>query len=182
MDVDQVVLLGRTMLQEVVILAGPILAMAIVVSLAVNVVQVLTSLQDMTISTVARLAATGSAPVPADAVDVAASGQSHSVDVLRLSGVPQMIEIPLMTIITGAADHRRAPDRAHAVCAVLRQRSDSRAHQGGSGAGADLVLYPTVGQQIGPTRWPIGRCWSSRSFWSAWEWALRPMLFSRRFS
>ena len=33
MDVDQVVLLGRMTLQEVVILAGPILAIAIVVSL-----------------------------------------------------------------------------------------------------------------------------------------------------
>lgn len=61
MDVDQVVLLGRMTLQEVVYLAGPILAVAIVISLAVNIAQVLTSLQDMTISTVARLGATGSA-------------------------------------------------------------------------------------------------------------------------
>ncbi|MGA2570209.1 MAG: flagellar biosynthetic protein FliQ [Terracidiphilus sp.] len=61
MDVDQVVLLGRMTLQEVVLLAGPVLGVAIVVSLAVNIAQVLTSLQDMTISTVARLAATGSA-------------------------------------------------------------------------------------------------------------------------
>jgi flagellar biosynthesis protein FliQ len=61
MDVDQVVLLGRMTLQEVVILAGPILAIAIVTSLAVNIAQVLTSLQDMTVSTVARLIATGGA-------------------------------------------------------------------------------------------------------------------------
>ena len=61
MDVDQVVLLGRLMLQEVVILAGPALVVAIVVSLGVNVVQVLMSLQDTTVSTVARLVATGSA-------------------------------------------------------------------------------------------------------------------------
>lgn len=61
MDVDQVVLLGRLTLEEVVILAGPILAVAIVVSLVVNIAQVLTSLQDMTISTVARLIATGGA-------------------------------------------------------------------------------------------------------------------------
>jgi flagellar biosynthetic protein FliQ len=61
MDVDQVVLLGRMTLQEVVILAGPVLAVAIVVSLAVNIAQVLTSLQDMTVSTVARLMATGGA-------------------------------------------------------------------------------------------------------------------------
>jgi len=61
MDVDQVVLLGRMMLQEVIILSGPILGVAILVSLIVNIAQVLTSLQDMTISTVARLLATGGA-------------------------------------------------------------------------------------------------------------------------
>jgi len=55
------VLLGRMMLQEVIILAGPILTVAIVVSLVVNIVQVLTSLQDTTVSMVARLVATGSA-------------------------------------------------------------------------------------------------------------------------
>jgi flagellar biosynthetic protein FliQ len=61
MDVDQVVLLGRLMLQEVMILVGPILAVAIFVSLAVNIIQVLTSLQDTTVSTVSRLLATGGA-------------------------------------------------------------------------------------------------------------------------
>jgi flagellar biosynthetic protein FliQ len=61
MDVDQVVLLGRTVLQEVIILAGPILAVAIFVSLVVNIVQVLTSIQDQTIATVSRLLATGAA-------------------------------------------------------------------------------------------------------------------------
>lgn len=61
MDVDQVVMLGRLMLQEVIILSGPILIVAICVSLVVNVVQVLMSLQDTTISTVSRLVATGGA-------------------------------------------------------------------------------------------------------------------------
>jgi flagellar biosynthetic protein FliQ len=61
MGVDHVVLLGRLMLQEVMILVGPILAVAITVSLGVNVVQVLTSLQDTTVSTVSRLLATGGA-------------------------------------------------------------------------------------------------------------------------
>jgi flagellar biosynthetic protein FliQ len=61
MGVDQVVMLGRMMMQEVMILVGPILIVAITVSLAVNVIQVLTSLQDMTVSTVSRLLATGSA-------------------------------------------------------------------------------------------------------------------------
>ena len=61
MDIDQVVLLGPSMLQEVIILAGPILGVAIFVSLVVNIVQVLTSLQDTTVSAVARLIATGGA-------------------------------------------------------------------------------------------------------------------------
>lgn len=61
MGVDEIVLLGRVVLQEVIILAGPILAVAISVSLVVNVIQVLTSLQDTTSSTVARLIATGGA-------------------------------------------------------------------------------------------------------------------------
>lgn len=61
MGVDQVVLLGRTVLEEVVLLAGPILGVAIVVSLGVNLLQVLTSLQDNTISIVTRLIATGGA-------------------------------------------------------------------------------------------------------------------------
>jgi len=49
------------MMQEVMILVGPILLVAITVSLGVNVIQVLTSLQDMTVSTVSRLLATGGA-------------------------------------------------------------------------------------------------------------------------
>ncbi|HEY6848884.1 MAG TPA: flagellar biosynthetic protein FliQ [Terracidiphilus sp.] len=61
MEVDQVIVLGRTMLQEVLILVGPILAVAITVSLTVNVLQTLTSLQDNTISTVSRLLITGGA-------------------------------------------------------------------------------------------------------------------------
>ena len=50
MGVDQVILLARLMLQEVVILVGPVLAIAIAVSLVVNILQVLTSLQDQTLS------------------------------------------------------------------------------------------------------------------------------------
>jgi flagellar biosynthetic protein FliQ len=59
MNVDTVVLLGRLMLQEVVILIAPVLLAAIIVSLAVNILQVLTSLQDQTLSHVPRLLATG---------------------------------------------------------------------------------------------------------------------------
>ncbi len=61
MGVDAVVTLGRHMLEEVVLLVAPVLLVAIAVSLMVNVVQVLTSLQDQTLSTVPRLFATGTA-------------------------------------------------------------------------------------------------------------------------
>ena len=59
MGVDEVVQLGRLMLQEVVILVGPVLLVAVIVSLVGNIVQVLTSLQDQTLSSVPRLLATG---------------------------------------------------------------------------------------------------------------------------
>ncbi len=61
MGVDEVVLLGRLMLEEVAILMVPILLSAVIISLAVNIVQVLTSLQDQTLSHVPRLLATGAA-------------------------------------------------------------------------------------------------------------------------
>jgi len=61
MGVDQVVFIGRLILHEALLLAGPVLLVAVAISLVVNVFQVLTSLQDTTISTVARLLATGAA-------------------------------------------------------------------------------------------------------------------------
>ena len=59
MPVEQVVDLGRQTMREVFLLASPILATAVVVSLLINIVQVLTSLQEMTISAVPRLLAVG---------------------------------------------------------------------------------------------------------------------------
>ena len=59
MGVDAVVFLGRSMLQEVILLTAPILLAAVIVSLIVNVLQVLTSLQDQTLAAVPRLLATG---------------------------------------------------------------------------------------------------------------------------
>ena len=59
MGTDQVVELGRLMLQEVALLIAPILAITVFVSLLVNIVQVLTSLQDQTLASVPRLLATG---------------------------------------------------------------------------------------------------------------------------
>ena len=61
MGVDAVIALGRGMLTEVMLLVAPVLLVAIVVSLLVNIVQVLTSLQDQTLSAVPRLVATGAA-------------------------------------------------------------------------------------------------------------------------
>ena len=61
MGVDAIVSLGRGMLEQVVILIAPILLVALAVSLLINIVQVLTSLQDQTLSAVPRLFATGSA-------------------------------------------------------------------------------------------------------------------------
>ena len=59
MGVDQVVVLGRLMLEEVVILIAPVLIVALAVSLVVNIVQVLTSLQDQMLSQAPRLLVTG---------------------------------------------------------------------------------------------------------------------------
>jgi len=57
MPISQVVDVCRHTLLEVLLLAAPILGIAIVVSLLVNIVQVLTSLQETTISSVPRLLA-----------------------------------------------------------------------------------------------------------------------------
>jgi len=61
MGTDQVITLGRAMLIEVAILVAPLLLITVAVSFVVNIVQVLTSLQDQTLSAVPRLLATGAA-------------------------------------------------------------------------------------------------------------------------
>ena len=61
MPVDQVVQLGRLTLKEVALLTMPVLGIAVAVSLVINIIQVLTSLQDSTMSTVPRLLATAGA-------------------------------------------------------------------------------------------------------------------------
>jgi len=61
MGTEQVVALFRNTLQAALLLGAPILLAAILVSLLINVVQVLTSLQDQTLSTVPRLAAVAAA-------------------------------------------------------------------------------------------------------------------------
>ena len=58
MSPEIVVKLGQTTLETAVLLASPLLLALAIVSLAINLVQVLTSLQDNTISSVPRLLAT----------------------------------------------------------------------------------------------------------------------------
>ena len=57
MPVEQAIDLGRLTMREVFMIATPILAIAVSVSLLINVFQVLTSLQEPTISAVPRLLA-----------------------------------------------------------------------------------------------------------------------------
>jgi flagellar biosynthesis protein FliQ len=57
METEQVVALFRHTLQMALLMGTPLLLIAVFVSLLVNVAQVLTSLQDQTLSTVPRLAA-----------------------------------------------------------------------------------------------------------------------------
>ncbi len=59
MPIEQAVDLGRQTMKEVFLLASPILALAVLVSLLINIVQVLTSLQETTLSAVPRLLAVG---------------------------------------------------------------------------------------------------------------------------
>lgn len=59
MTPEQVVQLARQTLDAAFWVSMPILLAAIVVGLVINIVQVLTSIQDATVSTVPRLAAVG---------------------------------------------------------------------------------------------------------------------------
>jgi flagellar biosynthesis protein FliQ len=61
MGTEQVVALFRHTLQIALLMGAPLLLIAVFVSLLVNVAQVLTSLQDQTLSTVPRLAAMATA-------------------------------------------------------------------------------------------------------------------------
>jgi flagellar biosynthesis protein FliQ len=63
MPMETVVQLGRTTMQMALVTAAPILIVATIVSLVVNVLQVLTSLQETTVSTVPRLLVTAVAAV-----------------------------------------------------------------------------------------------------------------------
>ena len=59
MSPEQVVAIARETLEAAFWVAAPMLLAATVVSLTINIVQVLTSVQDPTVTTVPRLAAVG---------------------------------------------------------------------------------------------------------------------------
>jgi flagellar biosynthetic protein FliQ len=61
MTMEQVVDLGRRTMETTLLLAAPILVIAMLVSLVINVLQVLTSVQESMISTVPRLVVTAAA-------------------------------------------------------------------------------------------------------------------------
>ncbi len=61
MGADQIVALLRHTIETAVWMGGPLLIAAVMVGLLINVMQVLTSLQDMTVATVPRLAAVAAA-------------------------------------------------------------------------------------------------------------------------
>jgi flagellar biosynthesis protein FliQ len=61
MGTEQAVALFRNTLQMALVMGAPLLLVAVAISLLVNVAQVLTSLQDQTLSTVPRLAAVAAA-------------------------------------------------------------------------------------------------------------------------
>jgi flagellar biosynthesis protein FliQ len=61
MGSEQIIALFRSTMQTALIMGAPLLVIAILVSLLVNVGQVLTSLQDQTLSHVPRLAAMAAA-------------------------------------------------------------------------------------------------------------------------
>ncbi|HWR36686.1 MAG TPA: flagellar biosynthetic protein FliQ [Clostridia bacterium] len=57
MPMETVVELGRTTLKAALLICAPVLAIATIVSLLINIVQVLTSVQETTVATVPRLLA-----------------------------------------------------------------------------------------------------------------------------
>ena len=59
MNAEQVVELSRRTIETAFWVSAPVLLLAMVVSLVINIGQVLTSIQDMTVSTVPRLFSVG---------------------------------------------------------------------------------------------------------------------------
>ena len=61
MPMEDIIDLGRRTLEAALLVGAPILLIATVVSVTINIFQVLTSIQESTVATVPRLLATGAA-------------------------------------------------------------------------------------------------------------------------
>lgn len=61
MPMEDVIILGRKTIEAALLVGAPILLIVTVVSVAINIVQVLTSVQESTVATVPKLLVTGAA-------------------------------------------------------------------------------------------------------------------------
>ncbi len=61
MNLEMITTLSRRTLEEAILISAPVLIVGIVISVIVSVLQVMTSIQEVTISTVPRLAAVAAA-------------------------------------------------------------------------------------------------------------------------
>jgi len=172
---SQVIDIAATHCSRCFLLAAPILAIAVAVSLLVNVVQVLTSLQES--HTLVGAAAYGgrSGSVLHDAVDVAADRAIHGEVAIRFSPVReigQSMELSLTELLTGPTGDRSPniglmlfapffgngaiPPRIKAILVIL----------------ITAVLYPRTPCRSASLRWRSGREWWRGSLFlvspSAW--------------
>ena len=88
MTPDVVVQLARETLMTALLLATPILAVATVVSLLINIAQVMTSIQEHTVATVPQDRGGGHHHLCHVAVDVAQVDELHRAVVCRLPSLP----------------------------------------------------------------------------------------------
>jgi len=61
MNLEMIITLSRRTLEEAILISAPVLIVGIVISVIVSILQVMTSIQEVTISTVPRLAAVAAA-------------------------------------------------------------------------------------------------------------------------
>ncbi len=61
MNLEMIITLSRRTLEEAILISAPVLIVGIVISIIVSILQVMTSIQEVTISTVPRLAAVAAA-------------------------------------------------------------------------------------------------------------------------
>jgi len=61
MNLEMIITLSRRTMEEAILIIAPVLIVGIVISVIVSILQVMTSIQEVTISTVPRLAAVAAA-------------------------------------------------------------------------------------------------------------------------